>query len=307
MNIQNPEEVVVSQELDQEEAAVLSYWTEDRMAAAEPLPFSIPAESIDDPDVSTPQPGEPMSDEYREPDGEDSLPRPKFSTSLVKNMNVFPYSCVGKLYMTFQGKRYFGSAYVIGESTIGTAGHCIFDGENWAKNVLFRARYNNGSYIGEWPIISRGTLNQWVENRNRAYDMAFGIAQHPIRPTTGRLGRMANYPADQGVYRQIGYPAEPIRDYPFNGERMWSTWGDYISHTGSYKRPRTIKAAGNMTGGCSGGPWMAFEKGKWRVNGVNSYRCDNDPYHIYSPYFGDAFIVLIKWMIEKGGDIRPEN
>ena len=64
---QNPEEVVVSPELEEEEAAVLSYWTEERMAAAKPLSILVPAESVDNAHFSTPQPGEPVSDESREP------------------------------------------------------------------------------------------------------------------------------------------------------------------------------------------------------------------------------------------------
>jgi hypothetical protein len=42
-----------------------------------------------------------------------------------------------------------------------------------------------------------------------------------------------------------------------------------------------------MTGGCSGGPWvMGFGSNNY-VNGHNSYRPNNQPLEIYSPYFGD--------------------
>ena len=73
MSKQNPEQVVESPELEQEEqeeAALFSYWTKERMAAAEPLPFSVPAESIDNANISTPQPGEPVSGESLGPEEE---------------------------------------------------------------------------------------------------------------------------------------------------------------------------------------------------------------------------------------------
>ena len=303
MNIQNPEQVVESPELEQEEAALLSYWTEERMAAAEPLPFSVPAESIDDAQFSNLQPEESLSGEPQAPEGGLFLPRPKFSTSLVKDMNVFPYQCVGKLFMTFGGGDRVASAYVIGESTIGTAGHCLYKKEEkWAENVLFAARYDRSSYVGKWSIKRKGILEGWEKTQNWAYDMAFGIAHRPIRPTTGKLGWMARYPVDQDPYTQIGYPARSIPGYSFNGKRMWKTKANYISHTKSGGTPMVIRAGGNMTGGCSGGPWAVFKDGYWRVNGVSSHRIRGNLYYLHSPYFGQGFVNLIEWMKENGGD-----
>ena len=54
MNIQNPEDIVESPELDAEDAALASYWTPERMATAEPLSFSIPAESVPETHLLTP-------------------------------------------------------------------------------------------------------------------------------------------------------------------------------------------------------------------------------------------------------------
>ncbi len=303
MDITNLEEAVVSPLLLAEEVELTSYWTDARMESALPFPFPKLTEPTDEPSPLSVVPGEPASGDSRSPDGEEtSLTEPTaldFSTSPVRNLNVFPYQAVGKLFMTINGNDRVGSAYVIGESTIGTAGHCVHDG-NWATNVLFAARFNNGSDVGKWAIKQRAVPPGWTdtsgtENRNYAYDLAVGIASRLIRPTTGKLGWMANYPANQGPYTQIGYPAESISGYPFDGQRMWESVGDYISGTA------IIQADGNMTGGCSGGPWAVFQDNRWRVNGVNSHRLDN-PNHIYSPAFGNAFINLMRWMEENGGD-----
>lgn len=294
MNENNLDEVVASPHVLIEAAEVEAYWTQERMESAIPLPLpTFPSSAaVYSRRVSV---GAPASASSRGPDTEGLLAL-RFSTSLVGNMNVFPYQAVGKLFMTFGGQNYVGSAYVIGESTIGAAGHCVYDG-NWATNVLFAARYNNGADIGRWPIrpdrlaAPRG----WTDNTDFAYDLGFGIAYRPIRPTTGKLGWMANYPANQGPYTEIGYPASPISGYPFDGQRMWQSVGDYVDGSS------IIQAEGNMTGGCSGGPWAVFKENDWRVNGVNSHR-HNDPNRIYSPYFGEAFINLIKWMNSNGGN-----
>ena len=44
-----------------------------------------------------------------------------------------------------------------------------------------------------------------------------------------------------------------------------------------------------MTGGSSGGAWLRWFDGNWGyINGLNSYKYNNDPNTMYSPYFGDA-------------------
>ena len=68
MKIQNPEKVVRSPALETEEETVLAYWTEERMAAAKPLPISVPTQSIEDTHVSTPQSEEGISGKVRGPD-----------------------------------------------------------------------------------------------------------------------------------------------------------------------------------------------------------------------------------------------
>ena len=48
MNIQNPQDIVESSKLESKAAVPASYWTPERMATAEPLPFSRPAARVED-------------------------------------------------------------------------------------------------------------------------------------------------------------------------------------------------------------------------------------------------------------------
>ena len=77
MSIQKPEDIVESSELDSEDAAPASYWTPERMATAKPLPFSIPAESVEETHLLTSQQGDPIMGESRAPNRGDSHKKQK--------------------------------------------------------------------------------------------------------------------------------------------------------------------------------------------------------------------------------------
>ncbi len=285
-------ESVVSYQDPSSEQELAAYWTPQAIASAIPLPFPLLPTTVS---AGGPTAGGQASGGSRPLDGM-LAGRECFTTSLVNDMTVFPYCAVGKLFMTFGGANYIGSAWVIGERTICTAGHCVYDhATGWATNVMFAGRFNQGAAIGFWPIPTLAALNGWINDRDFRYDIGFGIASQPIRPVMGKLGWMANYPANQGPYTEIGYPAVPIAGYPFDGQRMWQSVGNYVDGS------EIIQACGNMTGGCSGGPWAIRRDDDWRGNGLNSHRQAN-PKRIYSPYFGDGFIILIAWMQANGGD-----
>jgi V8-like Glu-specific endopeptidase len=195
-----------------------------------------------------------------------------------------------------QGHDFVGSAWTIGESAIFTAGHCVKDQTlGWATSMVFRARYNHGSSIGTWTIRLINSLNGWINSGDFQQDMGAAIATSPIRPTTGKSGWLAIYPANQGPYTEIGYPAQVIPGYNFDGESMWQSVGAYLGGS------TIIEAEGNMTGGCSGGPWAVNNDAQKRNNGLNSHRF-GDGNVIYSPYFGDNFLNLLKWIKDSGGD-----
>ena len=67
MTTQNPEDIVESPELDREDAVPAPYWTPERMATAEPLPFSIPTERVEETHLLTSPHGDPIMGESRAP------------------------------------------------------------------------------------------------------------------------------------------------------------------------------------------------------------------------------------------------
>ena len=72
MNIKNPEDIVESSEFEKKDAVPAPYWTPERMATAEPLPFSIPAENGAETQLLTSPHGDPIMGESRAPNRGDS-------------------------------------------------------------------------------------------------------------------------------------------------------------------------------------------------------------------------------------------
>jgi V8-like Glu-specific endopeptidase len=212
----------------------------------------------------------------------------------------FPFSTIGKVFFTSNGVNYVCSASVMGNNAVWTAGHCVFDPGTftWHTNWVFVPAYADGyAPYGQWYARELWALNGWIYNASFAYDIGSAVLWpngNSIAYTTGSLGFMANGP--RGVYiTAFGYP----QAYPFNGQRMaWCqdyTWMDY-----SFSPP-TNGMGCNMTGGSSGGPWVYqyvynSVNGNY-VNGVNSYKYNNDPNSMYSPYFGDGAINLYNAVI----------
>jgi V8-like Glu-specific endopeptidase len=155
---------------DEEARDVEAYWTESRIRAAQPLPL---------PTISGEPPNESAEDQGSKPVVQDEvapqnqvLPTEAaacFVTSRVSNLNVPPYAYVGKLYMTFGGNNFVGSAQCICKSSILTAGHCVYDrAKGWATNVVFKGRFDNGSQAGTWAIQRLAAPKGWTDNQGSA-------------------------------------------------------------------------------------------------------------------------------------------
>ncbi len=280
------------------------FWSEEALAAAEPIGLELSPEEAQQlllkADVEWQAAGPETTGTPVAPAGgavsgwDPQLPCPATgcTTQRVPNRTVIPYCAVGKLFMTFNGNRYVGSAWTIGESTVFTAGHCLYDsgtgGAGWADNLLFVPQYHNGAEpLGRWAAIEMATLNGWKAGGSDRfkYDLAAFRVDRPIRPATGSLGWLANAQPNQGCVTGIGYPAAN----PFDGREMWRSSGRYVSGS------NPIQMRNDMTGGCSGGPWEIWRDGVPLTNGLNSFRYTNDPTTMYSPYFGEGFLNLAKW------------
>jgi len=227
------------------------------------------------------------------------------TTQVGDQFSVFPYSAIGKLFMHFPAGDFVGSAWVIGQNAFFTAGHCLFfpDLGGAASTVIFAGRYRQGQFIKKWTVANKAVPNAWKLSKDFTADMGICILSEPIRPLLGKLGFRANAsPFSQGPYTEVGYPAEALPNFPFDGEQMWQSVGEFASTpTPIANGVGIIMAGGNLSGGCSGGPWCDAQD-QFRAVGLNSGRFVGDTNHMNSPYFGDRFVELLDWMQQNGGD-----
>jgi V8-like Glu-specific endopeptidase len=238
-----------------------------------------------------------------------SYPPPFNQHEVLAPYTTYPYSTVGKLFfnqLTPQGTvgSFVASAAAIGKNGIWTAGHCVHNGNGqpsgWSTNLVFVPAYkDNARPFGQFTMRQLFCRTAWYQNGipgGLFEDMGAAILNplngKMLSQVVGWLGFAWNFPRNQ-VWTSLGYPAGP----PFNGQRMWQDTAPYANDGSVPGSPPTIGIGCSMTGGCSGGPWVLGLGSTNNVNGHNSYRPNNQPLEIYSPYFGDNAHSLMQLVV----------
>jgi hypothetical protein len=204
----------------------------------------------------------------------------------------------GKVFFTNQTNHlnYVCSATVVnseGRDTVWTAGHCVHGGAGgtWHANWTFAPNYHNGvdPYYGLWTANQLWTRTAWASSSDLTEDMGVAIMNtrngYHIVNYTGGQGIAWNYSKNYYAY-DFGYPQAP----PFDGTKLIGCVGTtFPEWVFLWWSADTIGLHCDMTGGASGGAWLRWFDGNWGyINGLNSYKYDNDPNTIYSPYFDNA-------------------
>jgi hypothetical protein len=223
---------------------------------------------------------------------------------------TYPTSTIGKLFFTQNAVNYVCSASVINaggpqHDVIATAGHCVSDGAgSWSYNLLFCPSYNKAGVNparGCWPYVSAMTFAAWYYVGNIEADVGCMVAANTgtiindhVGNVTGTLGRAWNWGWDEPEF-SFGYPAAS----PFPGYHIIAVAGpewytvDWQGLDWDGSPLIDSKYMGNdMTGGCSGGPWILgwghktyeypdtdgsnatdpLPQGQGWLNGVNSHK-----------------------------------
>jgi V8-like Glu-specific endopeptidase len=190
---------------------------------------------------------------------------------------------------------YVCSATVVnseGRDTVWTAGHCVHGGSggSWHANWAFVPAYSYGTApYGVWSAVQLWSRGAWTGSSDFTQDMGVAIlglrnGQHIVNVVGGQ-GIAWNYSKNYYAY-DFGYP----QGAPFDGGKLIACAGTTAPEWsfGPWSA-NTIKLNCDMTGGSSGGAWLRWFDGNWGyINGLNSYKYDNDPNTMYSPYFSDA-------------------
>ncbi|WP_183093556.1 trypsin-like serine peptidase [Nocardioides stalactiti] len=185
------------------------------------------------------------------------------------------------------------------KSTIATAGHCVYGtlstgARGWYQNLTFIPAFENGrAPYGQWTARYISTTNNWFYNASFADDAAF-VALNRDSAGVALVDRVGGHGiqfngSTSGFKTSLGYPVTDSRWpgwtssgndlYYCQGDNSYYTSGPYAGTMGIYCR---------MTGGASGGPWLANTSSAWMgtVTTVNSYKPNAAT--LFAPYFGSA-------------------
>jgi V8-like Glu-specific endopeptidase len=247
---ENSPHLPTTHEVDQAPEEIEEYWTDERIREAEPVPRPEPTEPQEIPSEPTPE-GIARGAPFEIPPNTGLLPAQ--TGTPVPSPGSWPYSAIGKLWMTMNGSDYVGSGFSVSGSTsvFMTAGHCVYDNNSgqWATNVMIALSYSPTSPGAVFYAVNLVTLVGWANKQGEQYDIGAGIVSGNMYNGRGNLGIMFNQPANTGPWTAVGYPANA----PYPGTTMYQTVGSYIG-AGD---PGTIGMNNNdMGGGSSGGPWL---------------------------------------------------
>ncbi len=216
-----------------EAAAVMAYWTADRMASAEPVP--IPTRLIEESAQEESQPvvtGDPGVVNGHRPGGgpyfeqkrvlkrsEVAALAPQVFGTAPTNPRDGPYGPFqrwtmegsylggyrrihGKLFFSLGGVNYVCSGTVIGRSTVATAGHCNSDGAgSFATNRLFCPSYYNNTPTtgaphparGCWAVTTSVVGGPWHSGGDPDYDYACLVTNTTGTVVANKIGNVTGW------------------------------------------------------------------------------------------------------------------
>lgn len=170
-------------------------------------------------------------------------------------------------------------------SLVMTAGHCVRRGSspaNTSSTMVFVPGYNKGSRpYGAFAVRTVLTPRSWEENSTNDVSVLVVDADNNGRKLTDVVGgqAIAFNRAVGGTISSFGYPAT----HPQRGEQLLRCVGTAKKEDGTQVIPC------DMTGGSSGGPWLADfnpTTGKGVLVSVNSALDSLQPTKMYGPVLG---------------------
>jgi V8-like Glu-specific endopeptidase len=282
---------IVSEAISESPSEIRDYWTPKRMRQAEPVGLRRSGSSVSPPSGIADPRGEPKMVLPTGPGVPDTRggildgllggggdPQARDAVDTGPSNTAFPQRVHGKVFMTQGLTDFLCSGTVVrspGHVLVWTAGHCVHGadiGEGFSTNFMFVPGYRDGQRpFGEWTATSLYTTRQWQTSSetNPAYEFDLGaaaLARHGdgrgIQDEIGARGIAFNQPRNQ-PYSAFGYPAQS----PFNGQRLFRCDSPFAG-SDPIGSPEPMRIFCNMTGGASGGGWVAGGKA---VASVTSY------------------------------------
>ncbi len=271
---------------------VRSFWTPERMRAAEPLELSAAPRTLRARRA-------PAAASLR-PSKEPTLIPPTGGASTYDyepgTETGFPARVHGKVFFsTLEGEAMCSGTLVSSrlQNVVFTAAHCVADAGAFVNNLAFVPGYRDGTApFGVYPAAGLLAPDQWLVASSLSHDAAIVQLGVPLEAQLGARGVAFNK-APRSTYQIFGYPARPA---PYDGERLIACDASFLELQYTGYPFSTTAFPCNMMQGSSGGGWVTPSG---HVTSVVSHgSCDFDPStcgQISGPYFGDAVKALYRW------------
>jgi V8-like Glu-specific endopeptidase len=194
----------------------------------------------------------------------------------------------GRVFFSLGGSDYSCSGSAVDSpdaSTVVTAAHCVQGDAGFATRWVFVPGYDRGSApFGIFAATHLAVLSGFARG-----DIGQDVALVNVGPNAaGRLltaavgGQPLSFDPAAGGVRAFGYP----QGAPYDGSRLIQCGGS----TSNDPRPgNDLGMTCGMTGGSSGGPWLADldpATGRGRVVSVTSFSYADSPGVLYGPRLG---------------------
>ncbi|WP_405360220.1 hypothetical protein OG535_16985 [Kitasatospora sp. NBC_00085] len=280
------------------------------------------------------QPGDTGSDPAPQTVTAQAVPHP-----YAKNMAVFgkiffdkpggESLAPGKL-----GQHYVCSGTVVADpahpgksNLVWTAGHCAHQGKGstFNSNIVFIPDFNSSGAVtggkrptdpsqyapyGEWDAVNYVTSPVWKAEGGGPVGPAaqYDFAILRVKPENdggksleetigGAVPVWFNAPRDQLAVTNYGYPAAP----PFDGMELNHCEGGKPSrYSLDPARPPMLAIGCSMTGGSSGGGWLATKDGKPALVSNVSVGFEGEPKYQTGPYLDSVAAGLFDFIAKKG-------
>jgi V8-like Glu-specific endopeptidase len=281
-------------------AAVLGYWTDERMANAIPVdtPEADDAVSVEIEKLR----GDAIGGSGPEVVSDPAAAAEVASTEAAPPVTNFSHTN-GKVFFrnADDGKPYVCSGAAVNSGSkrlVATAGHCVHGGPGgkWHQNWVFVPGYHNQARPqGTFRAKTLRTLAGWINfgETGRGFNSDVAFVTTYASDTTG--DRVVDAVGGHGLITGgneyvfdvsiFGYPVNLN-----NGQIMWACWGRTgIRVLGEYLFP-TISGC-NFGGGSSGGPWLknySNSSGLGYLKTVTSWGPTGSTAHINGPFFRSA-------------------
>jgi len=214
-----------------------------------------------------------------------------FNNHQVPDVNMYPYSAVGKLFFTVPdgasvpaGEYVCSGAVFYDSHTVITARHCMYDYPTgkFFSNFVFYPGYDNGpnpAFNNGWTV--RGLWTWGTNSATRDFDVGFlqlndaagygcdgSSGTAPIWTYTGSLGVWIFDDVSQYATIQADVLAYP-QAAPFSGDSMYQD-SAVVSVTNPFGTTNVVELGNPQTGGSAGGPWIVGLNPNVADNGTNN-------------------------------------